>query len=102
MGLPPGAWLDMSPREFNNHRKGYIKRLEAQELLYWNRTRYIAWAALAPHAKKGKLDHPTDLFKFDWEQSNIDQEKIKQLEMRFPKTLAEVKSKKWEKVGKRG
>ena len=92
----------MTPREFDNYRKGYIRRIEAIDQTEWVRTRWLGFIMIKTVDAKGKYKTPKDLFKFDWEQSNIDQEKIKKLERRFPKTLAEVKSKKWEKVGKRG
>ena len=103
MGLSPGAWLDMTPREFDNYRIGYVRRVEGFERTDWSRARYIAWASLTPHAKKGSLETPKDLFEFDWEKDDREklERKLERAKRYLPKTRKELDSKKWEKVGKR-
>ncbi len=54
-------------RSIVNRIDGYYKHYELQNHESWERARMIAFFAVTPHTKKGKIKSPSDLIKFPWE-----------------------------------
>jgi hypothetical protein len=50
-------------REFRVMQKGYLKRLEDEQIHQWNMLRTMAVYVLQPHLKKGKSIKPSDILK---------------------------------------
>lgn len=65
MGLTIGELYDMTPRQFQNKRKGFQRIIEHEMQTKWETTRWLAAITIAPHTKK-KLK-PRDLIAFPWE-----------------------------------
>lgn len=59
---------DATPKFFWFRVKGYYERIEFEERQAWERTRYLAWAVLSPHVKKGTNWKPQSLFQFEDEK----------------------------------
>ena len=68
----PSVFYDMTFEEFCAAAQGMNKQIEMQERQEWERTRWAAALALAPHAKKGQKIKPTDLCIFPWEKKRKD------------------------------
>ena len=67
MGMSEREFLCTTPRFFVAARKGFARREQGA----WERARYIAFYAVAPHAKKGSFRKLTDLTKFPWEERTV-------------------------------
>jgi hypothetical protein len=65
MGLTIGELYDMTPRQFQNKRKGFQRIIEHEMQTKWETTRWLAAITIAPHTKK-RLK-PRDLIAFPWE-----------------------------------
>lgn len=67
IGLTITYFYSLTPREFDNILTGYRNKEEAHFKNQWEQTRQLMYAALQPHAKKGKsLD-----IKFPWEKETL-------------------------------
>lgn len=79
MGMSEEQFSDCSPRFFFASHRGFIQHIEQQEQSAWERARYVAFYAVMPHAKKGRLRKLTDMGNFPWEgaPANVPQFKEK-------------------------
>ena len=68
----PSVFYDMTFQEFCAAAQGMNQQIEMRERQEWERTRWAAALALAPHAKKGHKVKPTDLAIFPWEKKRKD------------------------------
>jgi len=65
MGMTVDELYDMTPRQFQNKRKGFQRVFERNIQTIWESTRWNAAVTIAPHTKK-RLK-PRDLIAFPWE-----------------------------------
>jgi hypothetical protein len=65
MGMTVDELYDMTPRQFQNKRKGFQRVIEHNVQTIWETTRWNAAITIAPHTKK-RLK-PRDLIAFPWE-----------------------------------
>ena len=61
LGLLPSDFWDLTFREFKLMQKGYLKRLEKEQIHNWDLVRTLAVFVLQPHMKKGKTLKPKDI-----------------------------------------
>ena len=61
MDLIPDIFWNMTMRQYLLKQKGYLQKLEDEQIHDWNLLRNIATYILQPHLKKGKSIKPTDL-----------------------------------------
>ena len=74
-------------RGFYDHELESVKR-------EWEQVRWQSWITIQPHVKKGKVNKPTDLVRFNWEKETVDIKELKrqglELVRRWGKTLDSV------------
>lgn len=63
----PAVFYDMLFEEFIAAWRGMNDREEMRQRQEWERTRWAATVALAPHGKQGQRIKPQDLCIFPWE-----------------------------------
>ena len=61
MNLIPSVFWNMTFREFILAQRGYLERLEDEQIHDWNLLRNMATYILQPHLKKGKTIKPTEI-----------------------------------------
>ena len=61
LGLLPEQFWDLTMREFRLMQKGYLKKLEDEQIHNWDLLRTMAVFVLQPHMKKGKSLKPKDI-----------------------------------------
>jgi len=91
IGISISEIYELTPREVANLRIGATEMAETIDRSAWMRARTVAFYAIAPHTKKGQLNEPRDLWKFDWEEEVRDRDNRKKLaeaEKIFPKRLS--------------
>jgi hypothetical protein len=66
--LSPSSFYDMTFEEFLYAAQGMHEQEEARQRQEWERARWSATLALAPHSKKGHSIKPHDLCIFPWEK----------------------------------
>lgn len=66
----PSVFYDMTFEEFVLAAQGMNKQEEMRQQQEWERTRWAAALALAPHSKKGQRIKPQDLCIFPWEKKS--------------------------------
>lgn len=59
----------MTPGEVVAAYRARIHYDELRDRGQWERARLMAFFSVMPHAKKGTLRKPADLFPFDWEDA---------------------------------
>ena len=64
----PSVFYDMTFDEFLHAARGMNEQEEMRQRQEWERTRWAAAIALAPHSKKGTNVKPSDLCTFPWEE----------------------------------
>ena len=64
----PSVFYDMTFEEFMWAAQGMNQQEEARQQQEWERARWSATLALAPHSKKGQQVKPHDLCIFPWEK----------------------------------
>ena len=64
----PSVFYDMTFEEFCAAARGMNEQEEMRQRQEWERTRWAAALALAPHSKKGQKIKATDLCIFPWER----------------------------------
>jgi len=64
----PSVFYDMTFQEFLWAAQGMNLQEEARQRQEWERARWSAALALAPHAKKGQKVKPHDICIFPWEK----------------------------------
>lgn len=93
MGMSVNTFYDLTPRQFDNIRKGFLKKLEDHEKREWERTRNISYTIyMSIPEGKGKKKKPLKEFmKFPWEETK---------QGRTKKTPEQIKEmfKKWDKA----
>ena len=92
LGIGVSEIYELTPRQAANLRIGATEMIEAIDRSAWMRARTTAFYSVAPHSKKGGLNEPRDLWKFDWEEKQIDKEnrkKLKEATRIFPSILPE-------------
>ncbi len=62
---------ESSPRHVSAFIRGSNERELRAHQRTWETARFVAFNSLMPHAKKGKLNKPTDLIRFAWEQAEV-------------------------------
>jgi hypothetical protein len=65
IGLMPGVFYDLLPREWTNLVDGWNQKENRREQSEWERTRWMTTVLLNPHTKK--RIKPKDLIVFPWE-----------------------------------
>lgn len=61
LGLLPEQFWNLTMREFRLMQKGYLKKLEDEQIHNWDLLRTMAVFVLQPHMKKGKSLKPKDI-----------------------------------------
>ena len=61
LGLLPEQFWNLTMREFRLMQKGYLKKLEDEQIHNWDLLRTMAVFVLQPHMKKGKRLKPRDI-----------------------------------------
>lgn len=64
----PSVFYDMTFEEFLWAAQGMNQQEEARQQQEWERARWSAALALAPHSKKGQQVKPYDIAIFPWEK----------------------------------
>lgn len=72
MGWSPDQFWDATPFEFWNALEGFVKFHTNIQQNEWNRTRVLAFYSFLPHAKRGSLNRPIDLFPLEWDEERTD------------------------------
>ena len=67
MGMSEKEFRHTTPRYFYFKQKGF----EALQLEHWQRARLEAFYSFLPHAKKGAMNRPSDLFKLPGDEKEI-------------------------------
>lgn len=86
---------DMTPREFANALRGYTEQEQFYQREAWERMRMQTVALLQVHVKKGRQLRPTDVMKFDWDET-----KYKGLKQSYDEQHTQELVKKWGMEGK--
>tara|TARA_R100000656_G_scaffold14887_2_gene14627 strand:+ start:4578 stop:4889 length:312 start_codon:yes stop_codon:yes gene_type:complete len=74
MKLSYNELYDLTPRAFWNALDGFLLQEEQREKSEWIRCRWQTCYLLNIHLPKHKTIKPTQLIKFDWEQTKISTE----------------------------
>ncbi len=93
----------MTFREFLLYQKGYLEKLEDEQIHGWNMTRFIASYILQPHLKKGKSIKPTDIMRLPIDgksEDKIDLEKRRKAAILAAKKVEKLEKKNAEKSKK--
>jgi len=61
MDINPEDFWNLTMREFQLKQRGYLERLEDEQIHSWNLNRTLACYILKPHLKKGSTMKPTDI-----------------------------------------
>ena len=91
MGLDINYFYALTPREFDNIRKGYAKKIQSQTRLSWEQTRSIMYMVNLSIPTKRKKESITKFLPFSWEKAEVE---AKGLSKKEQKDLF----KKWDKV----
>jgi len=92
MGLNLDYFYSLTPREFDNIRKGFIKKEEARIQLSWEQTRTLMYAITAPNLPKAKRNMKiTEFFPLPWDETKKPKKQLSK------KELGEM-FKKWDKI----
>lgn len=68
IGMSVGDYLGSSWREIVCVIHGYYNRVKNQTRVSWEQARMISYHSLIAHVKKGSLNSPSDLIRFDWDE----------------------------------
>ena len=69
-------FYDMLPREFWNKMTGFYKLENLRERGAWERSRWETCLLINIQMPKNKRLQPTDLFKFEWERTDKEEEDL--------------------------
>lgn len=72
IGMSAEDYLGSSWREIVCTIHGYYNRVKNQTRVSWEQARMISYHALIAHVKKGSLNNPQDLIRFEWDEVNPD------------------------------
>jgi|TARA_R110000851_G_scaffold2992_2_gene12115 hypothetical protein len=96
MDINPDVFWNLTMREFQLKQRGYLERLEDEQIHGWNLTRTLACYILKPHLKKGSKMNPTDIMYLPIDgktKSEIDIEKRRKLGILAAKKAAKFSEK---------
>lgn len=93
MGMEIKTFYDLTPRQFDNIRKGFLKNLEDNEKRDWERTRSISYTIYMsiPEGKGKRKKSIKEFMKFPWDE--ISDQKSK----KTPQQIKEM-FEKWDKA----
>ncbi len=83
MKIPRCEFWRMSLKEFKLAQRGFFEKMKQDKQTEWEIGRYIAFNSLVPHAKKGRLNSPQDLGRFDWEKDSKEVKYLSTEELRY-------------------
>ena len=86
----PDQFWDLTMRDFREMQKGYLQRLEDEQMHHWDLLRTMATYVLQPHLKKGKGLKPTDILKLPFDK---EKKRMENLETRRKKGQFVVKKR---------
>jgi len=70
MGLSLNDFMDLTPFQFSEIYNRWRKKKEEEEKESWDRTRYLAFAAVLPHLKR-EIEHtPQSVFPLPWDKKS--------------------------------
>ena len=83
MGLSPQVFWSMSLKEFKLCQRGFFEKRKQDIRVQWETARYVAFYAVAPHAKKGRMRKLTDLGLFEWEKGKGEPQYLTEEQLRY-------------------
>lgn len=66
--MSPADLETMTPSEVVAAYRARLHYDEARDRAQWERARVVAFFSVLPHAKKGSLRKPADLFPLEWDE----------------------------------
>lgn len=89
VGLVVTYFYSLTPRQFDNILKGYIKKQEEQTKTSWEQTRYVMWIMASVNSTK-KIEL-TKLLQFPWDDASAETPKPSKAELK-------AMFKKWDQL----